>query len=127
MSTINRVIAIAGAGVLALCVLDGQALAAGFAFKNDLRPIQPVIVQGASVSDGMVRRGQPLLIFPGRVGFDLRLEPGVRVITIHDASQPTRVLYRGQLDFQGQDMFFSIQFDNFGNIRLVPMPLMAMP
>jgi len=114
---------IVSAAVLALCVCTTQAFSAGIGFRNDLRPIQPVIVQGASVAGDMVRRGQPLLIFPGRISWDNRLDPGVRVITIHDATQPTRILQRQAVPFVGQDLFYSIQYDKLGNIVLIPAPL----
>src|SRR5512134_278720 len=61
-------------------------------FRNEVKVT--VIVQGATVVNGMQRRGQPLRIEPTKNGYDINLPPGVRFITIYDANQPSRVLLR---------------------------------
>jgi hypothetical protein len=104
----SKNIAVVCAALLALFGTQA-AEAAGICFKNDLP--QAVIVQGASPGIDMVRRGQPLLIFPSRIAWDNRLDPGVRVITIYDANQPTRILLRRPVEFIGQDMLFSVRPD----------------
>src|ERR1051325_8988121 len=69
---------------LLLFLLLGAAAPAGadpgLAFRNDLHT--PVLVQGASVVHGMIRRGQPLLIPPGRTAYDPNLPLGNRQITV---------------------------------------------
>lgn len=125
MNTTKKTTAVGVTALLVFVAFGTQvSTAAGIAFKNDLGPLQPVIVQGAKVEAVMLRSGQPLLIFPGRINWDNRLDVGVRLIVIYDANQPTRVLYRGPVQFLGQDLFFSIQYNAFGNIVLVPLPVM---
>ena len=95
--------------ILPAAAAQGQP--AGIGFRNATNA--PVIVQGASVVNGTLRRGQPILIPPGKVGWDNNLPAGKRFITIYDANQPTRVLYRdpphGGQPFQGRDLFFGIR------------------
>jgi hypothetical protein len=86
--------------------LPGTAAAAGMGFRNDL--MIPVIVQGESVGTPVVRRGPPLLIYPRKAAWDTNLPTGKRLITIYDARQPTRVLGRFVLNFDGNDIAYSI-------------------
>src|SRR5271169_1228617 len=83
------------------------AQAEGIGFKSNV-PI-PVIVQGATTVDNMLRRGAPVVIPPGKMGWDLNLKKGDRFITVYDGRQPTRVLFQGKVTFQGQDLLFVIQ------------------
>lgn len=103
-----------GTACLALLVLPAlggaQPLivrAEGIGFRNDL-PV-PIVVQGASIVNNMLRRGPPLLIPPGRAAWDINLPPGLRFVTIYDANQPNRILYREPpIPFKGRDLFFSV-------------------
>ena len=61
-------------------------------FRNDLKT--PVIIQGVSQVNGQLRRGQPLVVAPGRTAIDAALPIGMRVYTVYDANQPGRVLAR---------------------------------
>jgi len=70
---------------------QSQALAS-INFRNDLNA--PLIIQGTAVVGGMIRRGQPIVVAPGKTGGDFNVPPGVRFYTVYDASQPTRVLAR---------------------------------
>jgi hypothetical protein len=97
----------AALGVFLFALASGPVQAAGIGFKSNI-PI-PVIVQGASTVDNMLRRGAPVVIAPGKLGWDLNLKAGVRFITIYDGRLPTRVLFQGPVAFQGQDMLFTIQ------------------
>src|SRR5262249_37094101 len=63
---------------------------ASLVFRNVLK--SPVISQGTTVLGGMVRRGQPVLVAPGKAGGDFNVPAGVRFYTVYDANQPTRVL-----------------------------------
>jgi hypothetical protein len=98
-------------GVLVLLPVGAQpgALKAeGIGFRNDL-PI-PIIVQGTSLVNKMLRRGQPLLILPGKTAWDINLPAGLRFVTIHDANQPNRILYRDPpIPFKGRDLFFGVK------------------
>lgn len=84
--------------LLAVCLMAGVLCADGFAqgpivsvgFRNDLK--MPVIVQGTSKVNNMVRRGSPILVPAGRMSGDFNVPPGQRVYSVYDANQPTRVL-----------------------------------
>jgi hypothetical protein len=59
------------------------------AFRNDTK--STIIVQGASIVNGVLRRGQPIPIQPDKIAFDI-VPPGVRVISVFDFNRPSRVL-----------------------------------
>ena len=116
--------------LVVLPLLAGSARAAGIGFKNDLKI--PIIVQGASFEKNVVRRGQPLLIYPGKTVWDLNLKPGNRFITIYDARQPTRILFQspanpklvhpfGPIPFDDQDMLFSVRPLPTNPARVIPV------
>lgn len=79
---------------LLLAILSGPAASQGpgasIAFRNETN--SPVIVQGVSNVAGMVRRGQPVLVGPARIGGDFNVPAGPRVYSVYDANQPSRVL-----------------------------------
>jgi hypothetical protein len=104
--------------VLLLLLLAGvapaQVVGQGLAFRNDLPG--PVLVQGASVVNGMVRRGQPLLIAPGRTSYDANIPLGNRQITILDASQPNRLLLQQTILFTGGNQLLSIRPNPLGPV-----------
>jgi hypothetical protein len=104
-------------GLLALAVLGvfpAAASADGLGFRNDLKI--PIIVQGESVVDNVLRRGQPLLIYPGKVAWDTNLKQGDRWISIYDARLPNRVLLRRYpIRFLGGDIPHAV----------VPLPVPA--
>lgn len=103
-------------------LLPSAAGAEGLGFVNELKI--PVIVQGSSVENNMIRRGPPLLVFAGKTGWDLNLKQGRRFITIYDARQTTRVLYQGPpIMFTGRDMQFAIRFLPGAPSRVVLVPL----
>jgi hypothetical protein len=111
-----------GVALLISAAVVGRVQGAGIGFRNDAKV--PVIVQGASIVNNMLRRGQPLLIPPGKVAWDLNLKPGVRYITIYHGALPNRILYQGPpFNFAGQDAFFSVQHTprNPFQLWLVPM------
>lgn len=79
----------------------------GIGFKNETNI--PIIVQGASVTNGMVRQGPPIVIAAGRLGYDGNLPPGPRIITIYDGTLPQRVLLQPTpIPFQGRDIVLSV-------------------
>ena len=111
--------ALAGSLALGLVVLLPLEAAAGIAFRNDLRT--PVVVQGESIVNGMVRRGQPVPIPSGRVGQDPQVPVGLRQITIYDASRPGNpVLDRETVPYTGQNLRFIIRQGPAGSVQLVP-------
>jgi hypothetical protein len=108
------------AALVALTVLTlaSGAVQAQISFRNDLKT--PVIVQGASVVRGMLRRGPPLLILPGKTASDRLLPLGPRVYTIYDANQPNSILFRDQIRYGGVPLQFVIQLGPGGNVQVVP-------
>jgi hypothetical protein len=73
----------------------GEPLPISISFRNDTKTT--VLLQGASVVKGVQRRGQPILIREGKSAFDNNVPVGIRLITIVDANQPSRVLYRDSI------------------------------
>ncbi len=89
--------------------LQAQPPSAGVGFRNDTSV--PVIVQGWSLVNGMQRRGQPLLVNPGKTAWDNSVPNGIRYFNIYDANQTSRVLLRDRpVRVQGVDQFFGIRF-----------------
>jgi hypothetical protein len=92
----------------------------GIGFRNELP--SPVVVRGVSIVNGQRVAGPPIVILPGKVGWDNRLPPGIRVISVHDANQPNLVLIREEpIPFQGRDMAFLIVLEN-GKVQLKRLP-----
>ncbi len=92
----------------------------GIGFRNELPT--PVVVRGVSVVNGQRVAGPPILIPPGKVGWDNRLPTGIRVISVHDANQPNLVLIREEpIPFQGRDIAFLIVLEN-GKVQLKRLP-----
>lgn len=83
-----------------------QQRAPSIAFRNDLK--MAVIVQGATDVKGMQRRGQALVVQPTQISYDTNLPPGDRIITIYDANQPSKVLYRDRVPVRNADLQFVI-------------------
>ncbi len=116
-------------GVLALAVLaalPALANAAEMGFKNDLAI--PIIVQGQSVVNKVLRRGQPLLINPTKLAWDTNIMPGQRIIIIYDANRTNRILGRFVIPCDGRDFLFSVQLVPVPpgvppRVQLVPLPL----
>jgi hypothetical protein len=92
-----------------LPLLPEMANAAGIGFRNELD--MPILIQGASNINGMIRRGQPIILLPGRTGLDPNIPPGQRQISIYDANQPNRVLLRTTIPvpLTGQNLYFSVR------------------
>jgi hypothetical protein len=104
----------------ALGVRSARVEAAGMGFRNDLKT--PVVIQGANIVNGMLRRSKPLVLLPGKTGWDTNLPPGNRIVTVYDYFQPNRILFQGTVAFQGNDMFFAVQaVGTPPQLRLMPM------
>lgn len=109
--------------LLLLLCLPVPAFASGIAFRNETGV--PVVVQGASQAGVLIVRGRPLLILPGRVTVDANLGPGIRQITIYDPNRRNRILFKENIPFAGQNLFFAIRVNPLGQpfpLRLVPLP-----
>jgi hypothetical protein len=100
----------AGSSLLAVLLLGAwpsPGSAASLNFRNDMPT--PVIVRGASIVNGVVRLGPPHLVQPNDTCSDPILFPGNKLISIHDAKQPARLLFRGTIRCGATDQFFSIR------------------
>jgi hypothetical protein len=123
MIRLHHLLGTALLGLCALGVLGGlpaAANAAGIGFRNDLNV--RVIVQGASYLNNVVRRGQPLVIDPGKTLWDTNLPVGDRVIIIYSAQLPNRILHREVVPFQGQDLMLYVQPAMGGRVRISEHP-----
>jgi hypothetical protein len=77
-------------------------------FRNELRT--PIIVQGLTVVNGMQKRGQAIVILPGKAGFDYNVPVGPRFYIVCDANQPNLVWLRNvPIAVMGQDINFAIR------------------
>jgi hypothetical protein len=125
MRRLARFLKKAALALVVLPLLASSVRAAGIGFKNDLKI--PIIVQGATFEKNVLRRGQPLLIYPGKTVWDLNLKTGNRFITIYDGRQPTRIIYQspptGPVPFQDQDLLFSIRAHPTIPYRVVPVQI----
>src|SRR5262249_7397049 len=95
----------AALSLLPLLALPPAAKAAGIAFRNDLPA--PVIVQVASITNNVVRRGRPTLVLPSRITLERLIPPGKVLVLVYDANQPGRILYQETILFLGKDLFLS--------------------
>jgi hypothetical protein len=121
MSRHFRTLGTACLGLVALAVLGPQpawAVAGGMGFRNDLNI--PIIVQGESVVNGTLRRGQPLLIAPRKAAYDINLKAGTRRITVYDANNTNRVLLRIVIPYDGSDINFRVVLVPGQNPRIPP-------
>jgi hypothetical protein len=86
----------------------GVAGGAAVAFRNDMKT--PVIVQGTTIVNRMPKRGQALVVPPGKTQLDLNIPPGIRFYTIVDANQPGIVYVKDlPVPVQGKDLGFVIR------------------
>ncbi len=106
--------------LLALAVLGAvpeAAQAAGLGFRNELKIA--ILVQGESTVNGVLRRGPLLLIHPGKIVWDTNVPEGDRRVTVYEAAQPNRVLWRDRIPVETTDQAF--------RVILVPGPAGAPP
>jgi hypothetical protein len=123
MNRLSRLLGTACVGLLALGLLGGfptAARAAGIALRNNLNI--PVVVQGASRVNNVLRRGLPKTIAPGKLEWDTDLLPVDREIVVYDARMPNRVLFRTVIRFQGQDMHLFINPAGPGRVTISERP-----
>jgi hypothetical protein len=88
----------------------------------------PVVVQGAYVDRGIVRRDRPTLLAPG--GMCNIVLPGNKLITVYDA-KGIRTLHQGTIVGNRFDQYYSVKPDNAfpGKVRLeqAAQPFMMKP
>jgi hypothetical protein len=103
----------AGLAVLAILVgviCPAAADAGWLGLRNDTGA--PIVVQGASLVNNVMRRGRPQLLFPGEVTWEAILIPGKKVIEIYDPKLPKHPpVHQEIIPVAGADLFYSIQLD----------------
>ena len=78
--------------VITLGAATADARAGWLGYRNDTKG--PVIVQGFSMVNRVLRQGKRHTLQPGETAWDLIVTPGNKLIIIVDAKQPTRTLYQ---------------------------------
>jgi hypothetical protein len=91
---------------LLMAATPATSRAAGIAFTNKLDG--PIVIQGASVINGVLVRGQPILVQPGKTGYDPNLVQGFRQIVIYDANKPKEQLMKKTIQFFGVDTHYHV-------------------
>jgi redox-sensitive bicupin YhaK (pirin superfamily) len=97
------------AGLLAL-TLPAVVRSEVLEFRNDTKAV--VVVQGACVVDGKVKRDQPIQVQPG--GSARIVLPGNKQITIFDGKPPNLPLFQGNLPASLENQMYSITPDATG-------------
>jgi hypothetical protein len=105
-------------------MLPSSLEAAWLGFRNDLK--FPIVVQGTTIINNVVRRDKPQVLYPGEVSWDPILRPGSKVIMIYDAKRTARPLFQENVTIK-DDLFLSVQGDAVGKIQLVPTKMPLMP
>ncbi len=85
---------------------QGVGQANGMAFTNKLD--QPVLIQGSSIVNGMLVKSQPLLVYPGKTGFDANVPVGLRQVMIYDGNRPNMPLMKKVVPFNGTAVQFHV-------------------
>jgi hypothetical protein len=86
----------------------GPQAGTAIGFRNETK--MWVVVQGHSVVNNQHRRGQPILLSPGKIAFDSNIPAGTRFFTIYDSNQTSKILMLNQPVMpQGKDLFFAIR------------------
>jgi hypothetical protein len=108
----NRTFSILNSSLLmatVCCTMGSQASAraGSIGFRNEMKI--PVVVQGVGIVNNVLVQGRRHTLQPGGICYERIVAPGTKTITVVDARQPTRILYKGTINFVGGDMFYSIQ------------------
>ena len=87
-------------------------------FRNDLTI--PIIVQGVSKVGPLVKRGQPMVIAPGKSVTEFNVPAGMRVYNVYDANQQ-RVVQDVQIGvFPGRPLALVVK--QLPNMQIVVAP-----
>jgi hypothetical protein len=95
--------------IIAVGILPAAVEAGIIVFRNDTD--NPVMIQGISIINRVVRRGKLHVLRPGEVGRELILIPGAILFAVADAKQPTRILCQETIQVRGTDLFYTIKAD----------------
>lgn len=100
LSILFSLILLLGQNQVSLAQVPGTTIG----FRNDTKT--PIIVQGTSKVNNLPRRGQPIFVPVGRIGFD-SAPIGIRFINIYDAQQ--RILLADfPIIVQNRDLLYSV-------------------
>ncbi len=91
--------------LLALVLLPATLFAETIYVRNEGQVA--VVVQVGSVVRGVLRRDPPCVLKPGEVAPGTLL-PGNKIITIHDARAPNRILFQGTIPAAKEDGYFGV-------------------
>ncbi len=87
---------------------SGPEPGAAIGFRNETK--MSIVVQGHSIVNNQSRRGQPILLSPGKIAFDSKIPAGTRFFTIYDSNQTSRIfMLNHAVTPQGKDLFFAIR------------------
>ena len=104
--------------VVLIGLLPAGARAEALVFRNDTNAA--VIVQGACVVRGVLRRDRPYLLKPGDATPGITL-PGNKLITVYDAFNPNKVIFQGTIPRSPTDQLFSVVPDPLGGAKVDPV------
>ena len=83
-----------------------QAFVGDVADERVLEPEVPAALRDDE--PGLLQRGKPLLVYPGKVVMWDAMPPGNALISIADAKAPARAIYQGTITVGTDDLFFSV-------------------
>jgi hypothetical protein len=118
MSTTSRGVSLIALALLAFA-LAPAARAETLVFRNETGG--QIVLQAASVVNGIARRDRPCLLNHRDVARVCL--PGDKLIAIYDARMPNRVLHQTTISAGNEDLMFAIRFDPVhGQASLEPIP-----
>jgi hypothetical protein len=123
-NNLGRVVA-ALFGVLLISVTASPVRAEKVMFRNECRAT--VVVQMATVKNGVVRRDQPILLRYGECTPKIKADVD-RLVTIYDGKS-NRKLFEEVLKANKKEAYYSIVFDarRPGRVQIVLRPTKTMP
>ncbi|MCS7046152.1 MAG: hypothetical protein NZO58_07335 [Gemmataceae bacterium] len=110
----------AGGGAQGPIPKGGDPAPVSIRFRNDTN--FTVLLQGTTKVKNGERRGQPIVIAPGKAGFDNMVPPGFRSLIIVDFNRPSRVLFKDVIQIPpGRDLALVLRtLPNTERVVLLP-------
>lgn len=97
---------------------QGMAMGVSVGFHNETK--QSILIQGVTMVNGKPKQGQPLLVTPGKTGFDANVPPGIRIITIYDSAKTKMILLQTPVQVQNRDIVLAVRVGPNGQLFLAP-------
>ncbi len=112
-------------GVMLVCLTPAAGWAEKVMFRNECR--SPVVVQMATIKNGVVRRDEPILLRYGECTPKIKADVD-RLIMIYDG-KANRMLFREVLKASTKERYYSITFDprRPGQVQVILRPKKDMP